>query len=307
MPRRPRLHVPGALYHVILRGNGRRAIFLDPDDRVAWEELLSDRLQRFGHRIHAYCWMTNHVHMAIQAADQPLAAFVNSVASSYARWMHRRLEQTGHFFERRYRAIMVDTDAYALELVRYIHQNPVRARLVAQSDDYPWSSHTAYLTGDGPGWLTQNWMLSLLAATEYDARRQFAAFMSTTSSDVMVAQLRAGRDDDGRMLGDDSFLKSIAESKAAALMRRVTLEEIVAEVCTLTGVCADALVGPRRQHALVSVRAVIAAVAAHSRAVPVAAVARRFGRSEASISRRVHRLTGEEMELVERVCRKLRS
>ena len=130
MPRKPRLHVPGGLYHVILRGNDRQNIFFDTEDRRRWESLIEEGLRRYKHRIHAYCWMTNHVHMAIQCHDVPLSGFMSLVASRYARSTNKKVNRTGHLFERRHRAILVQADSYLKELVRYIHFNPVRSGLV---------------------------------------------------------------------------------------------------------------------------------------------------------------------------------
>ena len=85
MSRQPRLHLPGGFYHVILRGNGRQPIFFDNQDRDRWQEILQKALTRYRHRLHAYCWMTNHVHMAIQAGAEPLADFMRILASRYAK------------------------------------------------------------------------------------------------------------------------------------------------------------------------------------------------------------------------------
>ena len=131
MPRAPRLHVPGGLYHVILRGNHQQAVFDLAADYHLFEDLLARALRRYDARVHAYCWMTNHVHLAAQVGDARLGRLIQSVASTYARRKQQRVPTTGHLFERRYRAILVDTDAYWLTLVRYIHRNPVEAGIVA--------------------------------------------------------------------------------------------------------------------------------------------------------------------------------
>ena len=99
MPRKPRIHLPGGFYHVILRGNGRQAIFFDSTDRQTWEDLLQASLHRYGHRLHAYCWMTNHIHMAVQAGTEPLALFMSHLASRYARYLNRA-NGAGHRFVR---------------------------------------------------------------------------------------------------------------------------------------------------------------------------------------------------------------
>ncbi len=118
MARPTRLHVEGGVYHVILRGNDRQAIFFTPADRRHWIALLRRGLDRYGGRVHAYCWMANHIHMALQVADLPLHRLMHWLAMSYSRHTNQRLGRTGHLFERRYRAKLVDTDRYLLELVR---------------------------------------------------------------------------------------------------------------------------------------------------------------------------------------------
>lgn len=85
MPRKPRLHVPGGLYHVILRDNNRQAIFFDDDDRHRWQSLLAEGLSRYGHRIHAYFWMTNHIHMAVQRRTVPVAQLMIKVVDGSGR------------------------------------------------------------------------------------------------------------------------------------------------------------------------------------------------------------------------------
>ena len=107
MPRKPRIHLPGGFYHIILRGNARQDIYFDSADRIAWQALLEKGLDRYEHRVHAYCWMTNHVHMALQAGAEPLARFMTYLASNYARRINCRKRRSGHLFERRYRAILV--------------------------------------------------------------------------------------------------------------------------------------------------------------------------------------------------------
>jgi len=145
MARKPRLHVPGGLYHVILRGNARQDIFFAPRDRTLFYELLQEGVTRFGYRVHAFCLMTNHVHLALQTGDQVLSAGMQNLSFRYARYANQRLDRVGHLFQGRFKAFLVDQDAYGLALVRYIHLNPVRARLVSQAAAYPWSSHRAYL------------------------------------------------------------------------------------------------------------------------------------------------------------------
>src|SRR5882724_7664036 len=154
MPRLPRLHAPGAFYHVILRGNHREALFGSHHDRVALNNIVAAALERQQARLHIFCWMTNHLHALVQIGEAPLAVLMHRIARPYARYRQRQLRTTGHLFERRYKAWLVDADMYFVALLRYIHLNPVKARMVATVDECPWSSHSAYAGTATLPWLT---------------------------------------------------------------------------------------------------------------------------------------------------------
>ncbi|MCC7329968.1 MAG: transposase [Gammaproteobacteria bacterium] len=289
MPRPPRLHVPGGLYHIIMRGNGRQTIFFNDADRQYWQSLLATGIQRRGHRLHAYCWMSNHVHMMIQNHADPLAGFLGTLASSYARGTNRRLGRSGHLFERRYRAILIQQDAHALELVRYIHRNPVRSAMVADPADYPWSSHGAYLHGNAPGWLTTEWLLGLLGTALAGARRAYASFMAADADEAGRHALCNGRDDDPRILGDDQFARTACD-QATPVGARQDLNELVRATCERYGVSDADLAVPSRNRLHARVRAEIARAAIDGRAATLTEVARRFGRSPSALCRRVSQL-----------------
>ena len=159
MPRSPRIHAPGALYHVTLRGNHRQDIFFTPDDRRLLTCIVREILVDCDAQLHAYCYMTNHVHALLQVSDTPLSRIMLLVAGRYARAVQSRLDTTGHLFEKRYHALLVDADEYLLTLLRYIHLNPVRANLAASPDDYPWSSHHVYLGNRSEPWVTTTFAL----------------------------------------------------------------------------------------------------------------------------------------------------
>lgn len=161
MPRKPRIHLPVGIYHVMLRGNSRQPIFFADLDRRRWMRLLATGIERYRCRIHAFCWMTNHVHMVVQVSDLPSGLLIGWVASQYARATNKRLNRSGHLFERPYRGKLVDVDSYLLQLIRYIHRNPVAARIIDNPEHYPWSSHRAYLGFRRPALLTTDWVLSL--------------------------------------------------------------------------------------------------------------------------------------------------
>ena len=127
MPRKPRQHVPGGGYHVILRGNHREPLFGADRDRAYLNALVGDVVARFGLRIFAYCWMTNHLHLAVKVSDTALDKPMQRLAMRYALHIHRDTGQTGHLFERRYRSILVDADSYLLALRAAVGAVPAAA------------------------------------------------------------------------------------------------------------------------------------------------------------------------------------
>src|SRR5262245_27591642 len=110
--------------------------------------------------------MTNHIHLLTQVGDVPLGALIQNLGSRYARGFQRSVPTTGHLFERRYHASLLRSDEHLLDAVRYIHRNPVEAGIVADPQDYLWSSHSAYLHGRGPCWLTTRFVLDAFARDE---------------------------------------------------------------------------------------------------------------------------------------------
>lgn len=284
MPRQPRLNVPGGLYHVILRGNARQAIFFDAEDRQRWESYLHAGVQRHMHRIHAYCWMTNHVHLAIQAHAEPLSQFMSFAASQYARSTNRKMRQSGHLFERRHRSILVQTDSYLKELVRYIHHNPLRAAIVDDLRKYAWSSHTAYLGGTCPDWLTVDWVLSMFGNTERAARRRYRDFMQQQQPASVTRMLRTGGEHDSRVLGDDGYRASVLEKLNYKPVKQ-SLDELVQSVCKQHEVSEDELAQPSRFRKHSKIRAEIGLLALEHGIASVTEVARRFGRSQPALSR----------------------
>lgn len=289
MPRKPRLHLPGGFFHVILRGNGRQTIFFDTDDRLQWQKFLRQGLSRYEHRIHAYCWMTNHVHMIIQSGADPLARFMAFLASRYARFLNRKTGRTGHLFERRYRALLVQQDNYLKELLRYVHLNPLRAHLVENLADYPWSSHRAYLAGPRPTWLTVDYLLSLFATTTDRAQSRYAEFVNQPQSDTMLRLLREGTAGDGQLSGDDEWTRQVLDNSASPRDRK-SLDELIRETCLKHKISEAALVSRSRARKICAVRTEIALVATEQGIANLSEVARRFGRAHSSLSRATNRL-----------------
>ncbi len=276
MPRAPRVHVPGGLYHVILRGNHQQAVFAVPADYHMFEELLARALRRYDARAHAYCWMTNHVHLAAQVGDARLGRLIQSIASTYARRKQQRIPTTGHLFERRYRAMLVDTDAYWLALVRYIHRNPVEAGLVADCAAYPWSSHGSYLGRAYPSWLTTAPTLAMFGGSTIEA---IAAYQRFIAADARASTRGAVPVTPERMATFEFSGRRSVQS----------LERVVIEVATELDVDHKLLASARRDSTLVHARLEIARRALAAGIASLATVAARLGRSASTLSEQLSR------------------
>lgn len=231
MARKPRVHYPAALYHVIMRGNARQDIFFDDRDRYRFYLLLQEGVERYGHRIHAFCLMTNHVHLAIQVGEIPLSRIMQNLCFRYTRWINWRLNRSGHLFQGRFKAILVDADAYLLELTRYLHVNPLRADMVQAPEEYPWSSYRGYLGLETIPWLSTDWVLSQFSKGSDKARREYRKFVDLGKGDGHRKEFHSGTNSDNRILGDDTFIDKVLVHAETRPKRAASLAQILENVC----------------------------------------------------------------------------
>ncbi len=147
MPRRARVHCPGGVYHVVVRGVRRERIFFHADEYRAYLRLTGEACGRYGARVLAYVLMPNHVHLLLRVSEVPLGRPMQYLQGNFARWYNRRYGYAGHLFQGRYRAWLCEDERYLWALVRYIHANPVRAGLVQSPGVYRWSSFREYEAG----------------------------------------------------------------------------------------------------------------------------------------------------------------
>ena len=282
MPRPLRLHVPGAMYHVTLRGNHRQDIFHTTNDRKILIDLMSEVIIRFDARLHAYCFMTNHIHAVIQVAQVPLGRLMLRIAGRYARTVQAAMRTTGHLFEKRYHPVIVDADEYLLQLLRYIHLNPVRAGMVASPDDHPWSSHHVYSAKRDEPWVTTSFALSLFHSNYQTAVRAYRSFMLEGMGQTLRSPLEDCNVNDRRVLGSDDFAARVL-GEAWRPRSKMTLEEVIDEACAKFRIDVTALSSPSRAAKLVRARAWVAHKATTLQIASIATVARRLCRDESSL------------------------
>lgn len=178
MARPLRLELPGALYHVTSRGDGREDIFLSDEDRIAWLDTLAEVCQRFNWVCHAYCLMSNHYHLLLETPEANLSKGMRQLNGVYTQRFNRRHGRVGHVFQGRFKAILVDKDSYLLELARYVVLNPLRAKMVRRLEQWPWSSYLATCgLAPQPSWLHTDFVLSQFASRRPRAIAKYAAFV----------------------------------------------------------------------------------------------------------------------------------
>lgn len=206
MARPLRIEFPGAIYHVTSRGNAQASIFLDDIDRSTFLAVLGLTMRRFNVICHAYCLMTNHFHLLLETPDANLSKAMRQLNSVYTQAFNRRHGRVGHVLQGRFKSIVVDRDAYLLELCRYIVLNPVRAGMVKEPGKYPWSSFRATAgLGKKPDFLAVDWILEQFGADRAQARKEYRLFV------------KAGLDAESPwndlkgqcLLGDDPFLEKL--------------------------------------------------------------------------------------------------
>ena len=178
MARPLRIELSGGLYHVTSRGDRREDIYLCETDREAWLDLFGEVCERFRWVCHAYCEMTNHYHIVVETPEGNLSKGMRHLNGVYTQYVNRTHRRFGHVFQGRFKGIMVEKDSYLLELIRYVALNPVRAAMVGDAKEWPWSSHRALLGIDPkPAWLETDWVLGQFGTHRMDAVRGYEDFV----------------------------------------------------------------------------------------------------------------------------------
>lgn len=254
MVRPLRIEYPGAWYHVMNRGRRGEQIFLEENDYKTFLELLMESVELWNLRIAAYCHMPNHYHLLVQTPDANLSRCMRHINGVYTQRFNRLHQCDGQLFRGRYKAILVDADCYLLQLVRYIHRNPLRAGIVEELSSYEWSSHRGYLSKSKKwDWLHKDFVLSMLSEDRRQRRRLYREFVAQEDS-AEISQVFEKKKLPS-ILGSEGFIDRIRsqffeskkhvevpESKILAPAR----EQIKELVCRIYGVSEEDLLKPKR-------------------------------------------------------------
>jgi len=192
MPRHPRLFLTGLPMHIVQRGHDRQPVFRDTQDFMYYFDNLSEAGETYDVSIHAYCLMTNHVHLLVSPGEPPdgISWFMRLLAARQTRYANRKLKRTGTLWEGRFKASPIDSSAYMLACYRYIELNPVRAGIVGRPSDYRWSSYRHHVGSDLVDWLDTHSEYEALGTTPETRQATYRAFVSAAIDEPEHIRIR---------------------------------------------------------------------------------------------------------------------
>jgi len=189
MARKPRIHYPGALYHVMVRGNNGESIFFEETHKRKYISLLKLYKKKCGYKLYAFCIMDNHAHLLIQVNDVPLSRIMQGIQQVYTQWFNSIHKRTGHVFQQRYKALLCDKDNYLFQLIKYIHYNPVKAKLNGGLE-YDWSSHCYYIGKDTDNLVDIFEVLNTLSENKHEALKQYLQFICQDIGNITYQDIK---------------------------------------------------------------------------------------------------------------------
>lgn len=316
MPRRARLDAPGTLHHVIIRGIEKRRIVKDVADRENFLKRLEELSAETKTAIYAWALMTNHAHILLRSSEFGLPGFMRRLLTGYAISYNRRHRRWGHLFQNRYKSIICDEDAYFTLLVRYIHLNPLRAKLVnslEQLDRYRWCGHSTIVGKIKNDWQDRDYVLKWFGNKEGEATGAYRKYVKKGIAEgrcpelvggglirsmggwSAVKALRRSGDrelSDERILGSGEFVEQIikeAETKTKyqlpVLDHQKKIDELITRICRDEKISIEELKGGSRRREASRVRARIAIRLVKTHGVALAEVARQLGVSTSAVSK----------------------
>lgn len=288
MARKPRIYFPGALYHVMLRGNDGMKIFFLDKDRNYFLFLCEEGIKRYQYEIHSYCLMNNHVHILLRIGNTSLSKVIHNISFRYTQWINKRQQRTGHLFQGRYKAILVDEESYLLQLVRYIHLNPTRAKLIDKIDDYRWSSHRIYLGWEQSRWLSTDWVLSHFSDKRLIAVSRYHQFI-TKRDDYHSPEFQRGNQPGYDILAEDDFMEKIRVDENEEI-KHINLEKLINLVCDYYQVNASILKSNLRTRLYSRMRAFIAILSQEFAQCTFTSLAAYFNRDVSGVVRSIRQV-----------------
>ncbi|MEC4685666.1 MAG: transposase [Nitrospirota bacterium] len=324
MPRQPRLDIPGALHHIMVRGINKTDIFMDDQDRVNFLQRLGENITETKSSVYAWVLMSNHVHILFKSGKKGISTVMRKLLTWYAIYFNRRHNRSGHLFENRYKSILCEEDRYLLALIRYIHLNPIRSGIVKDIEalnSYPWSGHSAVMGKSKCKWMDTEYVLAQFGTREKAATKAYSRFMEKGLnikygseftggglvrslggwSQVLSMRRRDQEEEfDERILGEGDFVQNILREAEEKDIRQLklrlsgkTITDIIKEECKKRQVSIKELQGGSRRNKVSQTRALIAYRSIEELGLSTAEIARHLGVATSTATRAIAR--GEEL------------
>jgi putative transposase len=325
MPRQARLDASGTLHHVMIRGIERSSIFDDDQDRRDFISRAGILSQETGTRIVAWALMRNHVHLLLFSGPPGISKFMRRLLTGYALRYNRRHGRNGHLFQNRYKSIVCEEGAYLLELVRYIHLNPLRASQVKsmeELDQYPWSGHRTLVGKEKNNWQERDYVLGQFHEKEGKAIRAYRKFMEEGKDQGRRPELVGGglirslggwsqvlplssswerMEHDDRILGNGDFVAEMIREAGKNVRRylrdnelKTSIDNAIKEICRKEGVEEQGMRMGVRTRRYSRVRAKISSHLNHEFGVPHAEIARQLGVCTSAIAKAIRKTEAED-------------
>jgi len=320
MPRQSRIDTPGAVHHIIGRGMERRKIFRDNKDRNNFLERLGTILLETVTPCYAFALIPSHFHLLIRTGDVPVSTVMRRLLTGYAVSFNRRHKRSGHLFQNRYKSILCQEETYLLELVRYIHLNPLRADIVPDLkalSGYAYCGHSRIMGRKNSQWQDVDKILGLFGKHQGRARKQYEAFVEKGIADGRKPELTGGGlvrsaggwqelrvlrgmnihfKSDERVLGDSDFVKDVLNTASEAMERRYrlkaegyTFEKIARRVREIFNLSVEDLFDPGKHPIRVQARSVLTHWAVTGLGLSATEVGLKLGLGQSATSRAAQR------------------
>lgn len=284
MSYRRRIHVPGGMYHVVQRGTKQRPIFSQPEDYELFESVLQAALRSTGARLHAYCWTTEAVFLAVQIDEISLGHFMQWLKSRYARGIQCRLGERGHLFQVRYDAVIVDPKAYLTNVVHYIHYVPVLRGLAERPEEFAYSSHHAYANTREVPWVHCASTRRQLGKRDEQAEA-YRVLMTQPPTPQIIGLVERGMPKTPGILGGPELAELAGHRPKRA--SRTTPDQIIGHVCRMLDVSREDVLSKSRLRRLALARAVIAWHTTVRGIATLAEISRYLGRVSSTLSKTI--------------------
>jgi putative transposase len=319
------LDTPGTLHHIMIRGVEGTLIFRQDPDREAFLLRLGELASLSGTRVIAWVLMGNHVHLLLFSGIKGVSHFMRRLLTGYAIYYNRRYQRKGHLFQDRYKSIICDQDSYLLELVRYIHLNPLRAGMlksISDLDKYKWSGHGVLVGKAHREWQSRGYILSHFGTNQGKAIRTYRKFMEEAInqghrrdlvggglvrslggwSRVMTLREQEGEvSHDSRILGKPDFVRSILEDANQSLRRQLrtaerkeTIDRVIRRTCEEEGIQEEEIRKGGQRRKISRIRRKIAFHLSHEWGISMAEIARNVGVSTSGVANAIRKMEGRE-------------